>query len=107
MFADPVTRGELSSLGVDLAVVTPSRSMEDERALSRLAPAGLTLHMASETWFDYGIGQAGTVLLVRDPPGGVAPWVQAGEVLGSATPASAAELLALVGAWLSRSPGTG
>lgn len=73
--------------GSTLAVVTPSRSMEDEAEARRRLPAGAHLHMGSETWFGYGIGQAGTALLVRtashDPP----PWQGPpfnGTVLGQA-----------------------
>jgi hypothetical protein len=91
-------------LGATLVVVTPSRSMEDERAARRLTPPGVDLHMRSETWFSYGVAQAGTFVLVRSLAGSPA-WEQPGEVLGSATPESPAALEALVRRWLARVPG--
>lgn len=97
---DPATRQVLASLGVGLAVVTPSRSMEDERAVGRLAPPGAQVHMASEAWFSYGVNQAGTLVLVRQPPGGEAPWEKASEVLGSAGPPASALVADLVRSWL-------
>lgn len=103
MLADPAARRGLADLGVGLAVVTPSASMEDERAVRRLAPPGLVVHMASEIWFRYGVGQAATFVLVRSAAGGEDRWEAAGEVLGSATPASPAQLSGLVEAWLARS----
>jgi len=51
------------------------------------------------------VAQAGTFVLVRTPTGSAPAWEQPGEVLGSATPASPAALLALVGQWLDREPG--
>ena len=89
-------------LGIPLAVVLPSRSMEDEQAARRLTPPGAHLHMGSETWFDYGVGRATTFVLVRSPAGGAPPWEQTGEVLGSATPADPGALNALVRDWLAR-----
>ena len=67
-------------------MVTPSRAMEDERLARRLTPAAAYLHMGSDTWFMYGVGQAGTCVLVRTPHDGPAPWAEAGQVLGSALP---------------------
>ena len=89
-------------LGIRLAIVLPSPSMEDERVARRLTPPGAYLHMGSETWFDYGVGQATTFVLVRSPAGGAPPWEQTGAVLGSATPADPAALDALVRDWLAR-----
>ena len=60
-------------LGAQLVVVTPSRSMEDERAARRLVPDGVHLHMGSETWFEYGIGRAASFALVRSPGTGPLP----------------------------------
>ena len=70
-----------------LVVVTPSRSMEDEPLARSLTPEGAHLHMGSGTWFQYGVGQAGTFVLVRSPQDGPPPWSQAGDVLGWAMPA--------------------
>ena len=71
-------------LGAKLVVVTPSRSMEDEQLARQLTPPGAHLHMGSETWFAYGVGLAGTFVLVRSDPEDAPPWAQAGRVLGSA-----------------------
>jgi hypothetical protein len=87
-------------LGVRMVVVTPSSSMEDERTARRLTPPGVLLHMGSETWFSYGVAQAGTFVLVRSPAGASVPWAQPGEVLGSATPQGPSEVEALVRRWL-------
>lgn len=97
MLADPEAR---RALGMKVAVVTPSPSMEDSCRAAGLVPAGVGLHMGSETWFGYGVGQAGTFVLVRDAPDGRPPWEHFGEVLGEATPAGPAELSELVARWL-------
>ena len=60
----------IDDLGAQLVVVTPSRSMENERLARRLVPEGVHLHMGSETWFEYGIGRAASFALVRSPRGG-------------------------------------
>jgi hypothetical protein len=96
--ADCATR---EALGVRTVAVTPSRSTEDERAVERLAGSGLVVHMSSETWFAYGVLQAGTFVLVRHAPG-EQPWQRPGEVLGTAAPATPAELEAVLARWLSR-----
>lgn len=88
------------ALGVPVVVVTPSRSMEDERLARRLTPPAARLHMGSETWFAYGVTQAGTFVLVRDRPDGQPVWESPGQVLGSGTPAGPAELSRLVEGWL-------
>ena len=67
-----------------MAVVTPSRSMEDERLARRLVPEGVHLHMGSETWFEYGIGQAASFALVQEPEGRPTPWQEVGKVMGAA-----------------------
>ena len=67
----------IDDLGAQLVVVTPSRSMENERLARRLVPEGVYLHMGSETWFEYGIGRAASFALVRSPRGGPAPWEEA------------------------------
>lgn len=72
-----------SKLPVPLVVVTPSRSMEDEPRARQLTPAGALLHMSSDTWFMYGVAQAGTVMLVRQGPA-APPWDEPGDVLGTA-----------------------
>jgi hypothetical protein len=87
---------------VRLVVVTPSRSMEDELLARRLAPTGAYLHMSSDTWFMYGVGQAGTVVLVRSRAGAPPPWAEAGQVLGSAFLAEPGGMLELVRAWQQR-----
>jgi len=76
--------------------------MEDERLLRRLVPDGVPLHMGSQAWFNYGVGQAGTFVLVLEADGGARPWEGAGEVLGSATPENPGQLPELVARWLGR-----
>lgn len=102
MLADPDGR---RSLGTKVVVVTPSPSMENRQRAEELTPAGVELHMGSETWFGYGVAQAGTFVLVQDRPDGRPPWEHFGEVLGEATPAGPAELSELVARWLSTSAG--
>jgi hypothetical protein len=92
-------------LGVQTVVVTPSSSMEDEREARRLTPPGVLLHMGSETWFNYGVAQAGTFVLVRSPAGAPVPWAGPGEVMGSATPHGPSEVEGLVRRWLGLAPG--
>ncbi len=72
--------------------------MEDEQRARELAPPGADLHMGSETWFAYGVARAGTVVLVRDPPGGE-PCGQPGRVLGSALVDEGTDLTAMVAGW--------
>jgi len=86
-------------LGAQLVVVTPSRSMEDERLARRLVPAGVHLHMSSETWFEYGIGRAASFALVRSPRNGPPPWQEVGRILGAANVEAPEELVRLVRAW--------
>jgi hypothetical protein len=91
--------------GVGLVVVTPSRSMEDEAELRRRAPAGALVHMGSETWFGYGVGRAGTFVLVQSAEGARPPWEPPfeGAVLGQAllgVGSTAPELEALVAQWV-------
>jgi hypothetical protein len=96
--------------GARLVVVTPSRSMEDEILALRMTPAGAYLHMSSDTWFMYGVGQAGTFVLVRSPLDGPPPWAEAGQVLGSAVASDLGQLPDLVRSWRRRAPsvtGTG
>jgi hypothetical protein len=85
--------------GAGLVVVTPSRSMEDELLARRLTPAAAYLHMSSDTWFIYGVGQAGTAVLVRSRHDGPPPWSEAGRILGSAVPAELGQLAGLVRRW--------
>jgi hypothetical protein len=94
--ADP---GFTSRLRARLVVVTPSRSMEDERRARELLSAGAQLHMGSETWFEYGIGTSATFVLVRSPKDGPEPWQRAGQVLGSASAQNPEEVLDLVKSW--------
>jgi hypothetical protein len=89
---------------LDLAIVTPSRSMENEAEARRRAPAGAALHMASETWFGFGVTRAGTFVLVGATGAG-RPWEAPFEaaVLGQAwlpASATASELDQLVAGWL-------
>ena len=104
LLADP---GARSCLATNVVVVTPSPSMENRQRAEELTPAGVGLHMGSETWFGYGVAQAGTFVLVQDLPGELAPWVhpEQDHVIGCCTPASPAELLELVSRW--RSSGAG
>jgi hypothetical protein len=94
--------GFMTELGAQLAVVTPSKSMENERLAQELLPPGAHLHMGSETWFEYGVGLSSSFVLVRSPRAGPPPWRQPGQVLGSATAPRPEELVALVTRW--RSP---
>jgi hypothetical protein len=82
-----------------VVVVTPSASMENERRARQLTPPGVHLHMGSETWFSYGVHQAGTFLLVRSRHAGPPPWEVPGQVLATANPAGPWELEALLGEW--------
>jgi hypothetical protein len=99
MLASPAARDEL---GAHVAVVTPSRSMEDERLARRLVPDGAHLHMGSETWFAYGIGRAASFALVRSPSNGPPPWEELGQILGSANVETPEELVRLVRSWRAR-----
>ena len=87
-----------------LVVVTPSPSMEDEGLARRMTPAGAYLHMGSETWFMYGVSQAGTFLLVRSPAHGPPPWAEAGRALGAAALVGPDELVGLVRHWRRQTP---
>jgi hypothetical protein len=89
----------IDDLGARLVVVTPSRSMENERLARRLVPEGVHLHMGSETWFEYGIGRAASFALVRSPRDGPAPWEEVGTVLGAAYVDAPEELVRLVKTW--------
>jgi hypothetical protein len=89
------------ALGARLVVVTPSRSMEDERRARALVPDGAFLHMGSETWFEYGIATSASFVLVRSGRGDPEPWQQAGQVLGSASAKGPGELMELVRRWQS------
>jgi hypothetical protein len=95
----------LDDLGAQVAVVTPSRSMEDERLARRLVPDGAHLHMGSETWFEYGIGRAASFALVRAPSNGPPPWEELGKVLGSANVETPEELMRLLRAWRAAAAG--
>jgi hypothetical protein len=98
-----------------LVVVTPSPSMEDERRARALTPAGAHLYMSSGTWFEFGVLQAGTFLLLRAPEGpgphpgqdGRAPWGGPGQVLGSVVPSGLGELRSLLAGWRLRAAGSG
>jgi hypothetical protein len=89
----------IDDLGARLVVVTPSRSMENERLARRLVPEGVHLHMGSETWFEYGIGRAASFALVRSQRDGPAPWEEVGKVLGAANVDAPDDLVRLVKAW--------
>ena len=82
-----------------VVVVTPSASMENERRARQLTPLGVHLHMGSETWFSYGVAQAGTFLLVRSRDAGPPPWDVPGQVLATANPAGPSDVEALLGEW--------
>lgn len=92
-------------LGIPVVVVTPSPSTEDERLARRLVPAGARLHMSSETWFAYGVGQAGTFVLAAGAAGGPPVWEQPGEVLGWASLEAPSDLAPLLQAWHAKSLG--
>lgn len=98
---------DLAAAAARLVVVTPSRSMEDELLARRMTPPGAYLHMGSETWFMYGVGQAGTFVLVRSRRDGPPPWSEAGEVLGSAIVAEPARLADMVRGWQDRASSAG
>ena len=95
----------IDDLGAQLVVVTPSRSMENERLARLLVPEGVHLHMGSETWFEYGIGRAASFALVRSSRGGPAPWEEVGKVLGAANVDTPEELVRLVKAWRAAADG--
>jgi hypothetical protein len=78
--------------------------MEDVARARRLVPTGVGLHMGSETWFMYGVGQAGTIALVRSPRLGPGPWESPGEVLGSTYLADPEDLAAVLRRWLEKHP---
>jgi hypothetical protein len=95
----------IDDLGAQLVVVTPSRSMENERLARSLVPEGVHLHMGSETWFEYGIGRAASFALVRSPSSGPPPWEEVGKVLGAANVEAPEELVRLVKAWRAAADG--
>jgi hypothetical protein len=95
----------IDDIGAQLVVVTPSRSLENERLARRLVPEGVHLHMGSETWFEYGIGRAASFALVRSPRGGPAPWEEVGKVLGAANVDTPEDLVRLVKAWRAAADG--
>ncbi len=95
----------IDDLGTQLVVVTPSRSMENERLSRSLVPEGVHLHMGSETWFEYGIGRAASFALVRSRRGGPAPWEEVGKILGAANVEAPEELVRLVKAWRAAADG--
>ena len=101
MLAEP---GFRPRLGGPLVVVTPSRSMEDERRALELMPDGAHLHMGSETWFEYGIGTSASFVLVRGPKDGPPPWEQARPGARSASARNPDELLELVKRWRAGAP---
>jgi len=88
-----------------VVVVTPSRSMQDEQEARRRTPRGVLLHMSSSTWFAYGVGQAGTLLLVRAAEGDAAAWVEPGTELARALPKTATEVRELFEQWQDRAVG--
>jgi len=92
------------ALGVDLVVVTPSRALENEQEAHRRTPPGVHLHMGSDTWFAYGVGLAGTIVLVRHRDGEATPWEQPGEVLGSSSSAGPGSVETVVRRWLEMAP---
>jgi hypothetical protein len=91
--------------GLQFVVVAPSRSMEDETLARQLTPAGAHLHLGSETWFAYGVAQAGTLLLVRTSSGDDVPWRGGAEVVSSGTPQSAEAAGLLLAEWAGRAAG--
>ncbi len=95
----------IDDLGTQLVVVTPSRSMENERLARSLVPEGVHLHMGSETWFEYGIGRAASFALVRSRRGGPAPWEEVGKILGAANVEAPEELVRLLKAWRAAADG--
>ncbi len=99
MLADAIASGRLAA---GVAVVTPSRSMEDEPLAKELLPSGAELHMGSETWFDYGVTRASTFVLVRSPKDSPPAWQEPGLVLGTGSAQTPDELIELVEAWQAR-----
>ena len=98
----------LHDLVADLVIVTPSAAMEDELKARALVPSGAKLVMNSGMWFDYGVGQAGTVVLTRSRAGEPPPWESAAKVLGQARPEGPWALVDLVRGWLGGTgPGEG
>jgi hypothetical protein len=99
MLAEALSTGRLAAR---VAVVTPSRSMEDERLAKELLPSGAELHMRSETWFDYGVTRASTFVLVRGPKDSPPAWQEQGLVLGTGNAQTPDELVELVKGWQAR-----
>jgi hypothetical protein len=93
--------------GLRFVVVAPSRSMEDESLARHLTPVGAHLHLGSETWFAYGVAQAGTLLLVRTSSGDDMAWREAAEIVSSGTPQSAEAAERLLAEWAGRAAGAG
>jgi hypothetical protein len=92
------------ALGAPVVIVTPSRSMESQRAVEQLAPPGVPVHMASSTWFTYGITKAPSFVLVVPPDDDGPPLDRPGTVLGQASVETVPELLRLVRSWQEDSP---
>ena len=103
----PVYSGVRDLVG-NLVIITPSAAMEDEMKARALVPSGAKLVMNSGMWFDYGVSQAGTVVLTRSRPGEPSPWEVAAQVLGQARPEGPWALVDLVRGWLAgEGAGTG
>lgn len=103
--AGPGSDPELARL---LVIVTASTSPGEAAQAVALAPAGARLHMSSATWFNYGIGQAGTFAMAQGAGAGAestvarAPWDGPVKVIGVGLPASTAELVQLARGWLAQ-----
>ena len=95
----PVYSGVRDLVG-NLVIITPSAAMEDEMKARALVPSGAKLVMNSGMWFDYGVSQAGTVVLTRSRPGEPPAWEVAAQVLGQARPEGPWALVDLVRGWL-------
>ncbi|MGC8626217.1 MAG: hypothetical protein ACP5VR_01465 [Acidimicrobiales bacterium] len=93
-----------AALGAPVVIVTPSRSMESQRAVEQLAPSGVPVHMTSSTWFTYGITKAPSFVLVVPLDGDGPPLSRRGAILGQASVDNVPELLRLVRSWQDNKP---
>jgi hypothetical protein len=88
-----------TTFGVRVVVITPSSSMESERAVAQLTPAGTQVHMSSSTWFAFGVSKAPSFVLVQSLDEEGDPWDGHARVLGQASVDLPGELADLVRSW--------
>ena len=93
------TRPPETTLGVHVVVITPSPSMESQRAVAELVPAGTPVHMSSSTWFAFGVSKAPSFVLVQSPDGEGEPWDGHARVLGQAGTETPEDLVDFIRSW--------